>query len=299
MNLAQLRYFSKLATIQHYTKAAEALSITQPALSNSIKQLEAELGIPLFEQVGRKVHLTKWGQEFNDYVVQGLDIIDKGIAVAHEHAGSLSGTVDIGTIYTIQADYLPELLYEYRERYGVKVDVRMSQGLTRDLLDRVEEGSCDLCFASRMEGRPGLTFVPVAMQRLVVIVHEDSPLADLEKVSLEQLAGRPVASYRDDTTIGREVRALIKNTGVEIREGFDDEISLGSTVSAYSDMVGISLDTLGLSAFSRVRVIPIEGMEGGFHLVYMAYRKAGHKTRSVENMIALARELAKRDGFLL
>lgn len=299
MNLAQLRYFRRLAAIQHYTKAAESLDITQPALSNSIKQLEAELGIPLFEQVGRSVHLTKWGQEFNEYVGQGLDTIDKGVAVAHEHAGSLSGTVDVGTIYTVQADYLPELLHEYRERYGVRVDVRLFQGLTRDLLDRLEEGVYDICFSARMEGRPQLTFVPVAMQRLVVIVHETSPLANLQEIDLEELADHPVVSYRDDTTVGREVRALVKGKGIDIVESYDDEISLGSTVSAYSDLVGLSLDTLGLAAFSKIRALPIKGLEGGFHLIYMSYRKAGHKTRSVENMIALTRELAKRDGFLL
>lgn len=54
MNLAQLRYFKKLAEVEHYTQAAEALFITQPALSNSIKQLERELGVPPFEPAGAK-----------------------------------------------------------------------------------------------------------------------------------------------------------------------------------------------------------------------------------------------------
>lgn len=102
MNLSQLRYFRKLAEVQHFTRAAEALFITQPALSNSIKQLENELGIPLFEQHGRNVRLTKYGKEFNEYVSEGLDVIDKGIQVAQEHANSLSGTIDIGTIFTVQ-----------------------------------------------------------------------------------------------------------------------------------------------------------------------------------------------------
>ena len=112
MNLSQLRYFRKLAQVQHFTRAAEELFITQPALSNSIKQLEGELGIPLFEQHGRNVRLTKFGKEFNEYVSEGLDVIDKGIQVAQEHANSLSGTIDIGTIFTLQADYLPALLRE-------------------------------------------------------------------------------------------------------------------------------------------------------------------------------------------
>lgn len=100
MNLSQLRYFRKLAQVQHFTRAAEELFITQPALSNSIKQLEGELGIPLFEQHGRNVRLTKFGKEFNEYVSEGLDVIDKGIQVAQEHANSLSGTIDWYSFYS-------------------------------------------------------------------------------------------------------------------------------------------------------------------------------------------------------
>ena len=74
MNLSQLRYFRKLAQVQHFTRAAEELFITQPALSNSIKQLEGELGIPLFEQHGRNVRLTKFGKEFNEYVSEGRNM---------------------------------------------------------------------------------------------------------------------------------------------------------------------------------------------------------------------------------
>lgn len=115
------------------------------------------------------MRLTKWGAEFNGFIGQGLDIIDKGIAIAQEHADHLSGTIDIGTIYTVQSDYLPELLHEYRERYGRLVDIKLYHGLTRDLLDRLEDGAYDVCFAARMEGRPTLAYVPVVMQSLVVI----------------------------------------------------------------------------------------------------------------------------------
>lgn len=299
MNLSQLRYFRKLASIQHFTKAAEALSITQPALSNSIKQLEEELGISLFEHQGRTVRLTKWGAEFNGFIGQGLDIIDKGIAIAQEHADHLSGTIDIGTIYTVQSDYLPDLLHEYRERYGRLVDIKLYHGLTRDLLDRLEDGAYDVCFAARMEGRPNLAYVPVVMQSLVVIVNEAHPLASRDKIALEELSEFDVVTYRDDNTIGREVRALIKNHDIDIVQSCDDEISLGSTMASREDCVGLALDTLGLAPFPQIKKIQIEGLERGFHLVYMAYRRAGHKTRAVENIIELARENAKRDGFLL
>ena len=86
MNLSQLYYFRKLAEVKHYTHAAEELFISQPTLSNSISQLERELGIPLFEREGRKIKLTKYGEEFYQYATEAVNALEKGIALAHEHA---------------------------------------------------------------------------------------------------------------------------------------------------------------------------------------------------------------------
>ena len=82
MNLQQLYYFRKLAEVQHYTEAAKALYITQPSLSDSIASLEHELSVSLFQKKGRGVQLTKYGQEFYQYVNQALGILEHGIAAA-------------------------------------------------------------------------------------------------------------------------------------------------------------------------------------------------------------------------
>ena len=66
MNLYQLRYFKELAQEQHYTKAAQHLNISQPSLSHAIAQLEEELGIQLFEKIGRGTRLTGYGQDFSE-----------------------------------------------------------------------------------------------------------------------------------------------------------------------------------------------------------------------------------------
>lgn len=84
MNLQQLYYFRKLAEVQHYTKAAKALYITQPSLSDSIASLEHELSVSLFQKKGRGVQLTKYGQEFYEYVNQALGILEHGIAIMKE-----------------------------------------------------------------------------------------------------------------------------------------------------------------------------------------------------------------------
>lgn len=79
MNLYHLRYFVTLAHLEHYTKAAEILSITQPSLSHAISSLESELGVKLFEKDGRNVVLTKCGQAFLVDVEQALDMLDSSI----------------------------------------------------------------------------------------------------------------------------------------------------------------------------------------------------------------------------
>lgn len=292
MNLSQLRCFRKLAEVQHFTRAAERLYITQPALSNSIKQLENELGVPLFEQYGRNVRLTKYGREFNEYVSEGLDVIDKGIQIAQEHANSLSGTIDIGTIFTVQSDYLPALLRTYRGIYGTQVDVRLYQGLTQGLLEKLEDGTYDVAICAYADNCPDIEFIPVLTQDLVAVLHEDNPLAQQEYISLDDLGKTKIVTYRPETSIGSEVRDLISDLDLDIKQWCDDEITLGGEVAVNPDLLGLSLDTLGLSPFPQLKRVPFENNAGrGAHQVYLAYRKNAHKTRAVENMIALAEHM--------
>lgn len=287
VNLSQLRYFCKLAELQHYTRAAEELYITQPTLSNSIKQLESELGVPLFEHEGRNIRLTKWGREFQICIVEGLNVIDKGIAIAQEHADKLTGSIEIGTVFTIQGDYLPSLLRAYSDKFGHNVDVRVYQGLTHMLIDNLESGAYDLVFAAYVEHKPNLTFLPVLSQRLVVLVRSDSPLANKSEISLSELSGLPFITYREEAPIGRKVQQLLSEKGLRAERFVDDEISLGSAIGAEPSLLGLSLDTLGLSPFDYLVKIPIKDIPQAFHTVCLVYNKQAFKTRAVDNMIEL------------
>ncbi|MGN0301955.1 MAG: LysR family transcriptional regulator [Anaerotardibacter sp.] len=289
MNLSQLRYFRKLAQVQHYTKAAEELFITQPALSNSIKQLEKELGIPLFESQGRNVRLTKWGREFSSYISEGLDIIDKGIQIAQEHADNLSGIIDIGTIFTVQSDYLPGLLLEYRNQYGSQVEVKLYQGLTKTLVEGLENGVYDLVICAYVDNKPNLEFIEILRQDLVAVVDAQSPFAEKDEISLSELQDYAIVTYRNETPVGASVENVLRSYELPVRQRADDEITLGSFVVSNPSCVGISLDTLGLSPFHTIKKLRIKEIPKGFHPVYMAYQKGAYKTRALENMIELGK----------
>lgn len=298
MNLSQLYYFRKLAELQHYTQAAQELYITQPALSNSISHLEKELGIPLFERDGRTVKLTRYGKEFYEYTVESLNALEKGVALAREHAGSPLGSIDIGTIYTIQGDYLPELIKAYRNQYGQSIEFNVYQGLTTPLIEDLENDRYEVVFTAYVPNKPHLTFTPVLSQKLVAIMHKSNKLAWSNSLSLEDLQeAEGIVTYPPDTPIGSEVSKLLKTHGVTATDACcNDEITLGSMVDSKPEVIGITLKTIGLAPFRNLISKQITEVEDDFHPVYMVYKTGAYKTRAVENFIDFVRSFKWKTG---
>ena len=118
MNLSQLYYFQKLAEVQHYTRASEELYITQPALSHAISALEDELGANLFQKDGRNMRLTEDGEAFKSQIDIALTAIDNAVAEVKSRHGLVSGTIRIGAMATVCADYLPAAIKSYRDERG-------------------------------------------------------------------------------------------------------------------------------------------------------------------------------------
>lgn len=292
MNLSQLYYFRTLARLQHYTKAAAELFIAQSTLSNAMANLERELGVPLFARKGRTVELTKYGREFEAAVIESLNALDKGVERAREQAELLTGTIDIGTVYTVQDRYLPALMRAYRASYGDGLTVNLFQGLTLPLLEDLERDRYELAFAAYVENRPGLTFVPVLSQSLVALLHRNHPLASRESLSLAELASHdcPIITYRPETPIGTEVARHLDAAGLKAAAHADDEISLGALVDSENDSVGLVLNTLGLAPFINLVAVPLSDVPKDFHPICLVYKERAFKTRAVETFIEFTTE---------
>ncbi len=282
MNLSQLYYFRKLAQLQHYTKAAKELYITQPSLSDSISSLEQELGLSLFQKEGRNVKLTKYGKELYEYVDAALNELDKGIAVAKSKSGLLGGVIDLGCIPTILGDYVPSVLTRYREIYP-KVSFNIYQGHTLRLLDELKKGTYDVAFCSKTEDTE-LEFIPILAQRLILVVRADHPLAQKESVMLEELSDYSLTTYRETIPIGKIVRTVLRNKGVEASFSYDDEISIGGVVMA-TNQAAIAADTPYLSQFGYIKKIIISDIPEDTRLVYMVYSKKNYMTKATEDFM--------------
>ena len=248
------------------------------------------MGIPLFEREGRKIKLTKYGEEFYQYATEAVNALEKGIALAHEHAGSPTGSIDIGAIYTIQSDYLPSLIKGYRDQYGKDAQVNVFQGLTQPLLEDLESNRYELAFTAYVDSKPDLTFVPVLTQRLVAVVHRSDKLAWSKNLTLDSLRGRDIITYPPTTPIGAEVSALMTTHGLSATHTYaNDEITLGSMVESTPGTIGLALDTIGLAPFRELITKRLPEVDDDFHTVCLAFKTAAYKTRAVENFIEFTR----------
>ena len=112
MNLRQLQYFKTIAELEHYTRAAEKLYVSQSNLSHSIQELEDELNVEFFVRKGRNIKLTKYGELFLPYVSQALNLLDTGVARLQDYINPNSGTVVMACFPSL-AEFAPELIVRY------------------------------------------------------------------------------------------------------------------------------------------------------------------------------------------
>ena len=225
MTLNQLRYFRVLAKTEHYTKAADALAISQPSLSRAIALLEEELGVLLFTRRGRNVVLTDAGRALLRYVEAGLDTLDAGAAAMRDFRTGAE-RVSIGSITPVVNTYLPRMLADFRADAGSNAcfDIRVDQ--TERLLAGLKAGLYDMVFCSYQPGENGLRFTPVVELPFVVAMLKDDPLAKCPSITPDQLARRPMV-FTDSPAYSDLLRRMLGEYGIrpEIR-GYSNEDSV-------------------------------------------------------------------------
>lgn len=210
ITLAQLKNFHKLAETQHFTDAARQLYITQPTLSASLKSLEKELGVSLLYREGRRnVRLTKYGKEFDNKLGKILTDLEDAVLDIKQSNSDTYKVLNLGTIPTIQYDFLPNLLRNVWDTYGYSSKIRITVEFSNPLIRGLKEQTYELVFCAHVPEEQDLCFIPMVHIPLVAVVHNDGPYRNLQSLSIEDLKDIPFATYHEDTPIGRETRLLL------------------------------------------------------------------------------------------
>lgn len=195
MNLRQLYYFKTIAELEHYTRAAEKLFVSQSSLSHAIQELESELNVKFFEKKGRNVELTKYGQLFLPYVQKTLDTLETGIDKLADYINPNTGTVVMAGFPSL-AQFAPDIIVRYiSETNRVDVRLQFNQEATYfELKEQLLEGLVDLIFATEVDD-PRVASSYIGDHQIVLLVPQTHRLAQYDEVDLRELDGENFISF--------------------------------------------------------------------------------------------------------
>jgi DNA-binding transcriptional LysR family regulator len=228
-----LEFFRVTGRLQHVTRAAEKLGMSQPALSRALAQLERTLGVPVFERAGRSIRLTRHGETFLRHIERAHAEIEEARLELADLAESHQGTLALGFLRTLGADYAPNLVQRFSSRFpGVRFTFiqNNSDMLTECLL----KGEADLVLTAVPTVHPKLSWSQTAYQNLVLIVPQDHPLARQRSASLRDVANEKFVSFKPAHAMRRLTDDLCREAGFTPQFSFegDDSSSVPGFVAA-------------------------------------------------------------------
>jgi LysR family cyn operon transcriptional activator len=191
MELRQLKYFIKAAERSNFTEAASILNISQSTLSQQIKQLEDELGIPLFDRIAKRVFLTEAGRLFLPHAIHTVRKSEDGRAMIRELSDIQAGSLTIGLTYGL-SPLLTRALIRFSEKYP-KIKITIEFGTSDELLRLISESKLDfaLSFVSVRQTQSYVSY-PLFKSVLSLIAHRDHPCAAHQTTTIADLAKLPL-----------------------------------------------------------------------------------------------------------
>jgi DNA-binding transcriptional LysR family regulator len=281
-SLRQLQIFEAVARHLSYTRAAEALHLTQPAVFAQIKQLEEVIGLPLLERIGKQIHLTAFGREVLATSRETLDALERLEMRLADMQGLKRGRLRIAMVTT--AKYLlPRLLGEFCARYpGIEAELIVSN--REKLLARLANNEDDLAILGAPPDGLDVIATPIADNPLVVLARHDHPLAGKKRISPVRVAEEPFILREK----GSGTRLATERHFAELGQTLKVRMELGSNEAIKQAIAG----GLGISVLSR-HTLTLEGEVGliqpldvqGFPLLrkwYVAYPKGKHLSAVAE-----------------
>jgi LysR family transcriptional regulator, low CO2-responsive transcriptional regulator len=271
--LHQLKVFETVARLTSITRAAEELSLTQPTVSMQIKQLTQNIGVPLFEQIGKKLYLTASGQELFLTCQDIFDRLSRFEMKIADFQGLKQGRLKLSTITTTKY-FIPRALAPFCQLYpGVEVALEITNH--ERVLERMSENLDDLYIISKIPERLDVSLHPFLENPLVVIAPINHPLAKEKNI--------PISKLQDEAFIMRErgsgTRAAVEHLFTQHNVSVKVRLELGGN-EAIKQAIGVGFGISVLSqhtfpqdaAMSGLTILDVEHfpIERHWYIVYPA-----------------------------
>lgn len=204
INLRQLRAFASIGHLASFTKAANVLHTSQPALSAQILQLEDGLGVKLFDRSTRSVALTQAGADLLPVVDKLLADLGDVVARANDVARKNIGRVTVAALPTVSSTLLPLAVARMRERHP-GITIVLKDALAERIVALIRAGDVDFGITSAPPSDSRLVFRPLATDRMVAVLPRAHPLARVRTITLAKLLEHPLILMNRESSVRRIV----------------------------------------------------------------------------------------------
>jgi len=256
MEFRQLTYFVAVAQKLNFSRAADELSITQPGVSQQIRALENELGVQLFDRVGRRVTLTRAGEVLLPHAYHLLAAAETARIEVRELSQLTRGTAGLGAPPTVSSHILPSRLTRFRRRYpGLEVTLR--EAGTESLLRYVEDSQLDLAIVVSDNLPAVVDSAPLLTEKYVLAVGLLHPLSKQSSVALADLAGEAFILFPEGYKLREVTLTACKRAGFEPKVALDGG-AMQSALEFVAAGLGVALvPQLALEGAKSIRGLSI------------------------------------------
>lgn len=256
MELRHLRYFVAVAEEVSFSRAAQRLRIAQPALSNQVKKLEQELGIRLFDRVGRGVRLTEAGRLLLEETRRMFAQLEQTVRMVREAGHGEVGRLSLGFIPAASNDILPEILREFRHRFP-RVELFLHEMMPDQAVQRLHDRRLDVSLVFLPCEDETVRCKTISREPLVVALPETHPLASEPGLMMRTLADEPFilpARYSTPSLYGKVVD-ICRQAGFSPK-AVQKEVGLMQTiVGLVAGGIGVALVPASLQNLNRKGVV--------------------------------------------
>ena len=259
--LRQLRTFAEVARRQSFTAAAKALHLTQPAVSMQVRQLEAAAGLPLVEQLGRRVHLTDAGRELLRYASGIAELLREAEDAMKALQGVGGGELQIAVTSTAKY-FAPRLLAEFRRRHP-EVRLRLAVSNREAVVRALTDNTVDLAVMGRPPRGLDTEAAAFAQHPIAVIAAPDHPLAGRRRLPLEALAGETFIIRERGSGTRAAMEHVFAERGFRARETLEmsSNETIKQAVMAGMGIAFLPMHTIGLELRAgRLVLLAVNGL---------------------------------------
>lgn len=288
VTLRQLRVFNCAARLLNFTRTAEELHLSQPAVSMQIKEMEENVGLSLFERIGNKLFLTEAGRELQHYARAVFQQLDEAQGVLDEIRGLRRGRLDLAVVSTANS-FATQLLASFSQHYpfaGISLDVTNRENLVRML----ESNERDLVIMGRPPETLDVELTPFLVNPLVVVANPQHPLAKRRNIPVEALSNETFVIREPGSGTRIAMERHFAEYGVNIIPGMEmtSAEAIKQAVQANLGLAVASGHTLSLELETgRLVVLDVQGFPllRHWHIVHCKGKRLSPVARAFQDYV--------------